>query len=356
MEKLPWLDYTGQTTSELLACKNTHRIASLLCAFEWGIQAKIGPGGEDELTKDEQLVLAVMALQREVNNGGYSQFFTNCSRRFVPIIVDSLQNIGCAIVADITKRAIIALRIEHWDPDSVSDAALNAGPDINKTLDALDTEFYQIGEIDYQLFQFIEAHQNNIQLRKGAKPPVELRRPKRSNAAQLSTYLTFAKLQGRSLQELRDQARDVARQRTIEVTDADIDAALTLYLFDRALCDGDVAACEELAPQAFKLMREDGTHCVLHKKWVERLIQEARFDLADTSTLYYLEYVETCDQSALKTRNTVLFWATLLQENRATLAKSVEFFTRTFPEVDLEQLPPSRVIRVPKFKTPSTLM
>jgi AraC-like DNA-binding protein len=63
MEKLPWLEYTGQTTSKLIACKNTHRIASLLCAFEWGIQAKVGPGSEEELTKDEPLVLAVMALQ-----------------------------------------------------------------------------------------------------------------------------------------------------------------------------------------------------------------------------------------------------------------------------------------------------
>lgn len=118
MEKPPWLDYAGQTTSELIACKNTHSIASLLCAFEWGIQAKVGPGGEEELTKDERLVLAVMALQREVNNGGYSQFFTNSSRRFVPIIVDSLRRIGCVRTGPITTRAITALRIQNLDPDA----------------------------------------------------------------------------------------------------------------------------------------------------------------------------------------------------------------------------------------------
>ncbi|PYV26956.1 MAG: hypothetical protein DMG27_05210, partial [Acidobacteria bacterium] len=111
MERLPRLDYTGQTTSELIACKNSHSIDSLLCAFEWGIQAKAkaGPAGEGSLTGEERLVLAVMALNREVNNGGYDQFFVNSSRRFVPIIVDSLRRIGCAATAAITERAIAAL-------------------------------------------------------------------------------------------------------------------------------------------------------------------------------------------------------------------------------------------------------
>jgi hypothetical protein len=77
MVKLPWLEYAGQTTSELIAGKNTHRIAPLLCGFEWGIQAKAGPGGEEDL--------AIMALQGEANNSGYSQFFVNSSRRFAPI-------------------------------------------------------------------------------------------------------------------------------------------------------------------------------------------------------------------------------------------------------------------------------
>ena len=91
MKNLEWLEYEGQTTSELMACKNTHRIDSILCAFEWGIQAKSKPEGEDALTDEERLVLAVMALTREVNNGGYHQFFVNSSSRFAPTIVDSLR-------------------------------------------------------------------------------------------------------------------------------------------------------------------------------------------------------------------------------------------------------------------------
>jgi len=41
LEKVPWLDYTGQTTRELLACKESHAIVSLLCALEESIQAKL---------------------------------------------------------------------------------------------------------------------------------------------------------------------------------------------------------------------------------------------------------------------------------------------------------------------------
>jgi Domain of unknown function (DUF4375) len=338
MEKRPWLDYAGQTTSELIACKNTHSMASLLCAFEWGIQAKAGPGGEDELTRDERLVLAVMALQREVNNGGYSQFFTNSSRRFASIIVESLRRIGCVTTGAITTRSIAALGVQKLDPAAVLVAALNADSATSKILDALDKEFYQIDEIEHRLFEFVETHQSNIQLQKGSKPPFELKRPERSNAARLSTSLNFAKLRGVTLEELREPARQVARQKSIEATDVEVDAALTLYLFDRSLRKGDVAACELLAPEAFKLMREDTTHCILHKKWVLRLINEARLELADKSALYYLEYLRACDQSDLSTQNRILFWAAVLQENgTAALLTSARFFVQAFPELDLNK-------------------
>ena len=347
MTKLPRVELCGQTTAELIACKNTHRIGSILAAFEWGIQAKIGPGGEQELTSNERLVLAVMALLREVNNGGYHQFFINSSRRFAPVIVENLQLIGCATTAEITERAISALGVDSVSGESVSEAAAENDLARNKVLDKLDMEFYQINEVEPQLFKFIEAHQDNIQLVKGSKPPFELKLPKRSNASRLCTHLTFTKLQGLTLDELRQSAREVARQKSIDATEADIEAALSLYRFERSLRAGDMAACEALAPRAFELMRDDTMHCVHHKQWVLRLIEKARFELADRSTLYYLEYLKTCDQSALKTQNSVLFWAAPIQENRAVLPKSAAFFKNAFPELDLDAPLPVPYPRVP---------
>ena len=62
------LEYTGQTTAELLACGSTHEIGSILRAFEWGIQ------GKSETTEEEQTMLALMTLQREATAALTSSF------------------------------------------------------------------------------------------------------------------------------------------------------------------------------------------------------------------------------------------------------------------------------------------
>ena len=345
MEKLSWLEYTGQTTSELIACKNSHSIDSLLCAFEWGIQAKakVGPEGEGSLTDEERLVLAVMALDREVNNGGYDQFFVNSSRRFVPIIVDSLRRIGCAATAAITERAIAALGLSVLSAEAVYAAVLTEDPGRDEILTACGREFYQLHETGPRLFSFIEAHQDQIQLVQGTQPPVRLSRRKPSNASKLYDRLrSTRKESGLNFDGVSELARELARENSIPVTDTELQGAAVLYAFDRSLEAGDLTACEVLAPHAFELMREEAPmYVILHRKWVEQLIGASRNELADASTLAYLEYLKGCDQSTRRTKNYILFWARLLQEHRSALTKSVEFFTANFPEVSLDEpLPP----------------
>ena len=239
MKQLPWLDYSGQTTSELLACKRTHRIDSLLCAFEWGIQAKAGASGEENITDEERLVLAVMALDREVNNGGYHQFFVNSSHRFVHIIVDCLRRIGCNATVAITEKAIAALGLGVLTADSVSAAVLTEDPDRDQILESCDNEFYEIEEIGNKLFPFIEKHQTQIQLIQGTQLPVQPVRPKRSNASKLYTYLCFEKVTDLSLENLRRVARKVIQEHEIPATDQEIEGAVVLRAFDCALRDND---------------------------------------------------------------------------------------------------------------------
>lgn len=88
MPNLPWLEYAGQSTAALIAAKETHRIDSILCAFEQAVQRKLEL--EQALSEEEMLILAVEALEREVNNGGYHQFFVN-SPQFAGSIADFLQ-------------------------------------------------------------------------------------------------------------------------------------------------------------------------------------------------------------------------------------------------------------------------
>ena len=105
--KIPWLDYTGQSTADILAHKATHRVDSLLCALEQAILHRQSRFPALETTPEERTLLAVMALEQEVNNGGYHQFFINSSRKYALTIVPAKPN-----------------------------------PERDKVLDAIDSQFY----------------------------------------------------------------------------------------------------------------------------------------------------------------------------------------------------------------------
>ena len=79
--------YSGETTDELLGYPAQEQCDLLVRAFEEGLQRKVSRSGERGLSKVERTVLAVRALDREVNNGGYDQFFRNSSKKFAPEIV-----------------------------------------------------------------------------------------------------------------------------------------------------------------------------------------------------------------------------------------------------------------------------
>ena len=63
-------------------------------AFEQAIEQKVSLEGRTE-TAVERVVRAVEALEREVNNGGYSQFFINPPVESAPDIVAALRQIDC---------------------------------------------------------------------------------------------------------------------------------------------------------------------------------------------------------------------------------------------------------------------
>src|SRR5258708_24654240 len=74
---LQWLDrYSGQTVEQLLALQGKFRTASLVLAFEQAIVQKAAREARHRLTDGERVVLALEALEREVNNGGNAHFFT----------------------------------------------------------------------------------------------------------------------------------------------------------------------------------------------------------------------------------------------------------------------------------------
>ncbi|MFZ1087617.1 MAG: DUF4375 domain-containing protein, partial [Terracidiphilus sp.] len=117
MADLKWLDrYSGETLEELIAMAGEYRIDSLLLALEEALNQKAEEVGELDLSDEERIILAVVALEREVNNGGFGQFFANASGQYTAIIVDALLAIGCVETANVTSGAINALGIADFTP------------------------------------------------------------------------------------------------------------------------------------------------------------------------------------------------------------------------------------------------
>ena len=346
LERLPRLEYTGQTTPELLDCKNSHSILSLLFAFEWGIQAKAKQVGEAGLTDEERLVLAVLALDREVNNGGYHQFFWNSSRRFSPMIVESLRRIGRTAAASLTERAITALRLKSLTVEAVEQAILEENTERDAILDACDKEFYKLDSADESFFKFIEDNQSQIQLVKTEDYPRFPVLRKLSASSKLNISLSFWKKGWNpTLEEAREAAREIVKRDAMSASEKDIEGAAVLYVLGRSVRSGDVETGTLLAPRAFEMMHDEPSYIIVHSDWIKLLVQSGQSDLADAMSLSYLEYLTKLDQSEIRTKNSILFLAPVMQENREALPRSVEFFTANFPMVDLDKpLPRSQVV------------
>jgi hypothetical protein len=166
MADLKWLGgYSGETIEELIAMASEYRIDSLLAALEEALNQKADEVGELELSDEERIVLAVEALEREVNNGGYGQFFANASGQYSAIIVNALLAIGCHETANVTSGAINALGIEDFSPEAIDAALESENEERDEQLEECDGLYSGAGEdIAGQLFEFVLAHQDAIQL------------------------------------------------------------------------------------------------------------------------------------------------------------------------------------------------
>lgn len=159
---LPFLDsYNGQSADELIGLEGQFRVDSIVLAFESALD------GKDQLSVPERVVLSIEAIEREVNNGGFNQFFVNSSREFTPYIVESFNLIGCPKTAQLCSEAIALLGIEDlFDSDALEDAACEADDELMERFNGLDETYYAGAEepIASKLFEFIKQNSNEISL------------------------------------------------------------------------------------------------------------------------------------------------------------------------------------------------
>ncbi len=156
-------NYAGQSVDELIGLQNTHRIDSIVLAFESALDVRRENG--EELTAVELTILAVESFEREVNNGGFEQFFYNSSVQYTPIIVASLNNIGCHEMAKLAQRAIHILAVDSLDPDTIEERMDPDDEELSEALGKLDDIFFESEEVPgYALLEYIGSNRDSIKL------------------------------------------------------------------------------------------------------------------------------------------------------------------------------------------------
>lgn len=198
---MAWLDYSGQTTDELLALEGEQIPLALVFAFrdaldqklkralgqaEWGdvtfeaMKAAIEDVAEGRpvrgpLTEEEVIVLVIMELDAQVKNGGHEQMFHN-GYFFTPVLVKALRRIGREDVAAVAQAAIDILNVQGplTDDDAVVRAEGSLTDEQGERMLELDERFYTIATTsrddeaedlrEVSLWNFIKKNRDKIKV------------------------------------------------------------------------------------------------------------------------------------------------------------------------------------------------
>ena len=331
---LPPVEYTGQTLEELLAFKGTHSLHSLLCAIEEASQLRRSRNPQRSPSAAESVLLAVLAFEREVNNGGFAQFFSNSSRVYAAQIVDALEQTGCTSLADLAARAIACLDVNPVTPSAVLEAMLREDHARDGALEALDQSFYKTPSPAAELLEFVESNRGQFTLEKTFVPPREIVRGA-TQAGRISLALRFAPHTDFSYAAVRDLAAKLSVENGIGGSEQDLEGGVSMHLFGHAIETGDLDTCQVFGARAFELTWEDTSHCVLHKQWVEKLLAAGHDPRADEAALQYLTRLNAEDHSSRFIRKRVGFFADLIRKHRERLPQSNRFLLDHFQESEI---------------------
>ena len=120
--------------------------------------------GKEDFAKQsvpQKIFSAIWAVESEVNNGGYAQYFSNSSAESAPFVVAALETIGAPKTAKICRSAI-EIAFPGGMPRTVEAANLTAesfSEEILAELEALDQEFLSYPhDLTELLFAYVAEH------------------------------------------------------------------------------------------------------------------------------------------------------------------------------------------------------
>lgn len=120
--------------------------------------------GKEDLSRQsvpQKVFSAIWAVESEVNNGGFSQYFLNSTGNSTPFVVAALETIGAPKTADICKHAI-ETAFPNGLPqseDAIRSAAASFPDEVLTALEPLDQEFFSYPHnLTDLLFAYVSRH------------------------------------------------------------------------------------------------------------------------------------------------------------------------------------------------------
>lgn len=109
----------------------------------------------------QKVFSTIWALESEVNNGGFSQYFLNSSSETASFVVEALETIGAPKTASICQRAIITAYPAGLPPavESIRSVAADFPDEILEELELINQEFFAYPHnLTDLLFAYVASH------------------------------------------------------------------------------------------------------------------------------------------------------------------------------------------------------
>ena len=161
MQSEPWR-YNGESLDEILALEQHERADMLAARLTMALELKDAA----RRSAAEHIIFAIEAMENEVNNGGFAQFFENCSE-YVPGLVDALNAIGCNATAGIVAQALEVTGLGPApNPDMLAEVVEGRDERTEELLDACDQAYYSAlnEDIAGKLIEWVKLHQSEIHI------------------------------------------------------------------------------------------------------------------------------------------------------------------------------------------------
>jgi hypothetical protein len=134
---------------------------NILISLSESDKTQFGKQDFESQSTPQKIFSAIWAVESEVNNGGFSQYFLNDSCETAAFVAEALEAIGAPRTADICRRAIAAAFPAGLPKTSeaISASASEFSDEVLERLQILDNEFFAYPhDLTDLLFAYVSKH------------------------------------------------------------------------------------------------------------------------------------------------------------------------------------------------------